>query len=67
MLLGCVNVFSASFVTAADMFGNGYHYLIRYAAYGAVGLAFMYWLGWKTDYHNFFNYNSQIYAIFWPF
>ena len=64
MLLGCVNVFSASFVTAADMFGNGYHYLIRYAAYGAVGLAFMYWLGWKTDYHNFFNYNSQIYAIF---
>ena len=64
MLLGCVNVFSASFVTAADMFGNGYHYLIRYAAYGAVGLAFMYWLGWKNGYHNFFNYNSQIYAIF---
>ena len=35
---GGVNIFSASFVAAADMFGNGYHYLIRYAIYGAIGL-----------------------------
>ena len=25
MILGGVNIFSASFVAAADMFGNGYH------------------------------------------
>lgn len=45
MLLGGVNIFSASFVAAGDMFGNGYHYLIRYFIYGAVGLVLMHWIG----------------------
>ena len=58
MLLGAVNIFSASFVTAGDMFGNGYHYLIRYFIYGAVGLVLMHWIGRKWDYHKVFRYNQ---------
>lgn len=30
MLVGCINVFSASFVEARDMFEDGYYYLKRY-------------------------------------
>ena len=30
MVIGCVNVFSASFVKAEAMTGNPYHFLIRY-------------------------------------
>ncbi len=37
MVIGCVNVFSASFVRAESMTGNPYHFLIRYLAYAAVG------------------------------
>ena len=29
MLVGCINVFSASFVEARDMFEDGYYYLKR--------------------------------------
>ena len=58
MLLGGVNIFSASFVAAGDMFGNGYHYLIRYFIYGAVGLVLMHWIGRKWDYHKVFRYNQ---------
>ena len=58
ILLGGVNIFSASFVAAGDMFGNGYHYLIRYFIYGAVGLVLMHWIGRKWDYHKVFRYNQ---------
>jgi len=58
MLLGGVNIFSASFVAAGDMFGNGYHYLIRYFIYGVVGLVLMHWIGRKWDYHKVFRYNQ---------
>ena len=37
MLVGCINVFSASFVEARDMFEDGYYYLKRYLIFGAVG------------------------------
>ena len=37
MVIGCVNVFSASFVKAEAMTGNPYHFLIRYLIYAAVG------------------------------
>ena len=37
MVIGCVNVFSASFVRAEAMTGNPYHFLIRYLGYAAVG------------------------------
>ena len=30
LAIGCINVFSASFVEATDMFGDGYFYLKRY-------------------------------------
>lgn len=30
MIVGCINVFSASFVEARDMFEDGYYYLKRY-------------------------------------
>lgn len=35
MLVGCINVFSASFVEARDMFEDGYYYLKRYLIFGA--------------------------------
>lgn len=53
MVVGAVNVFSASFVAAKDMFGNGYYYLIRYGIYGLGGLVLMLIIG-KCDYHKFF-------------
>ena len=51
MFLGCVNVFSASYVDAGAELGNPYHYLTRYLLFGAAGLAAMWFLGFKTDYH----------------
>ena len=47
MALGCMNVFSASFVVAEAMFGSGYHYLGRYVAYGLAGLVGVFFIGWK--------------------
>ena len=35
LLLGGINVFSASFVEARDMFEDGYYYLKRYLIFGA--------------------------------
>lgn len=37
MVIGCVNVFSASFVRAEAMTGNPYHFLVRYLGYAAAG------------------------------
>lgn len=52
LAIGCINVFSASFVEATDMFGDGYFYLKRYIAFGAVGFAVMLYLGLRgPDYH----------------
>ena len=48
MLVGCINVFSASFVEARDMFEDGYYYLKRYLIFGAVGLMLMLWLGFRA-------------------
>ncbi len=47
MVIGCVNVFSASFVRAEAMTGNPYHFLIRYLGYSAVGGIFF----WLTGFH----------------
>jgi len=52
MLLGGVNIFSASFVVADAMFNNGYYYLFRYVIFGLGGLVAMWFIGWKTDYHS---------------
>ena len=43
MVIGCVNVFSASFVKAEAMTGNPYHFLVRYLIYAAVG-GVMFWI-----------------------
>ena len=52
LAIGCINVFSASFVEATDMFGDGYFYLKRYVAFAAVGFAVMLYLGLRgPDYH----------------
>ena len=48
MLVGCINVFSASFVEARDMFEDGYYYLKRYLIFGAAGLMLMLWLGFRA-------------------
>ena len=50
MGIGCINVFSASFVTAEDMTGNQYHFLIRYIGYAAAGLAVFWFTGFKLNY-----------------
>ena len=47
-LVGCINVFSASFVEARDMFEDGYYYLKRYLIFGAAGLMLMLWLGFRA-------------------
>lgn len=52
LAIGCINVFSASFVEATDMFGDGYFYLKRYVAFAAAGFAVMLYLGLRgPDYH----------------
>lgn len=50
MGIGCINVFSASFVTAEAMTGNQYHFLIRYIGYAATGLAVFWFTGFKLNY-----------------
>lgn len=60
LVLGAVNVFSASYVAAADMFGNGYHYLLRYGVFSLVGLAVMFFIERKVDYHWLFKYDQII-------
>lgn len=55
MLIGCVNVFSASYVEAKVQFGNAYHYLFRYLIYAAAGLAAMFFVGYKMDYRSIFS------------
>ena len=62
MLIGAVNVFSASFVVAEAMFGSGYHYLGRYVAYGLVGLVGMCFVGWKVNYHQVLEHGQK---FFW--
>lgn len=41
MVIGCINVFSASYVSAQDMFGDGFYYLKRYIIFGVLGFAFI--------------------------
>ena len=50
MGIGCINVFSASFVTAEAMTGNQYHFLIRYIGYAVAGLAVFWFTGFKLNY-----------------
>ena len=64
MALGCINVFSASFVEAKDMLDNGYYYLYRYAIYGAGGLIAMGIIGWWIPYRYLLQYRQIWYGIF---
>ena len=64
MTLGCINVFSASFVEARDMFDNGYYYLYSYAKAAAVGLVAMGLVGWYFDYRLWLRLRHLWYAIF---
>jgi len=63
MLVGAVNIFSASFVAADAMFGNGYHYLLRYIFFGILGLFGLYLMGWKINYHFWLKHKQQVYAL----
>lgn len=63
MLVGAVNIFSASFVAADAMFSNGYHYLIRYLIFGFLGLLVLYVLGWRIDYHRWLKHKQKIYGL----
>ena len=48
MLIGGVNVFSASFVEARDMFEDAYYYLKRYVGFGVLGFMLMLWLAFRA-------------------
>ncbi|HIU64945.1 MAG TPA: cell division protein FtsW [Candidatus Avacidaminococcus intestinavium] len=63
MTLGCINVFSASFVEAKDMFDNGYYYLYRYAGFGLAGLGLMAFLGWGPSYKVWLRHRQIWYLI----
>jgi len=63
MLLGGVNIFSASFVVADAMFNNGYHYLFRYILLGIGGLIAMFIFGWKIDYHKWLAKKHWIFLL----
>ena len=52
MVIGAVNVFSASFVRAADMMGTPYYFLIRYIGYGVFGLLIFWFFGYRYNYKN---------------
>lgn len=49
-LIGAVMVFSASAITARDLYGNAYYFLIRQLLWAALGIIGMFWL-MRTDYH----------------
>ena len=53
MVIGCINVYSASFVQADAMMGDGRFYLKRYIAWAALGSVAMYFIGFKLDYRKF--------------
>jgi cell division protein FtsW len=53
MALGCMNVFSASFVRADAMFHDSYYFLKRYLMWGALGLVNMWLIGFKLNYKIF--------------
>ena len=48
-LIGTVMVFSASAITAREVYGNGYTFLLRQVLWLALGMAGMFWL-MNTDY-----------------
>ena len=63
MFIGCVNVFSASFVSAKAMFGTGYYYLYRYAAFSAIGLVVAGLIVWKLNYHSLLKYRNIVFIM----
>ena len=50
MVIGCINVFSASFVTADAMTDNPYHFLVRYIGYAAIGWIIFWVTGFRMNY-----------------
>ncbi len=57
MSIGSINVLSASFLDAEDMFGNGYHFFFRYLIFGIFSF-FVMWLVSRLDYRKFLTDNS---------
>ncbi|MEG0797498.1 MAG: FtsW/RodA/SpoVE family cell cycle protein [Acidaminococcaceae bacterium] len=57
MTIGCINVYSASFVD------SGSSYLYNYLIYGALSLIMMYVLGWHTSYKSFLQGRQVFYVI----
>jgi len=53
MVIGCINVYSASFVRAEAMMDDGRYFLKRYLMWAALGSACMYIIGFKFDYRRF--------------
>lgn len=52
IVFGVVMVYSASSVRAVREFGDGHHYLVRQAAYAAIGIPLLIGLA-RLDYHHF--------------
>jgi cell division protein FtsW len=64
MALGCINVFSASFVRADAMFHDSYYFLKRYVIWGSVGLVLMWLIGFKWNYKYFLS-SRFVSFIYW--
>lgn len=50
LVVGSINVFSASYISAYDMYGDGFYYLKRYLLFAVFGFGVMYlvrWVGYK--------------------
>ncbi|MFT3921273.1 MAG: putative lipid II flippase FtsW [Myxococcales bacterium] len=62
IVLGVVMVYSASSVRAVRVFGDGHHYLLRQAAYAAIGLPLLLVLA-RLDYHFYRPFAKPVLAL----
>ncbi len=62
IVLGVVMVYSASSVRAVRVFGDGHHYLVRQAAYAAIGLPLLLVLA-RLDYHVYRPFAKPLLAL----
>lgn len=62
LAIGCINVFSASQVSAEDMFSNSRYYLYRYGAYALLGIVVMLFFS-KVNYRIWFRNAERMAAV----
>lgn len=61
MIIGGINVWSASFVSAGTDFGNAQYFMWRYVALGIVSFLGMLFLAFKSDYHWLLRHSKEVF------